>query len=86
MHYTKAMEPERVGSPDTHLLILLGREREWVSDAAMPTVGSNLARHGQSVMGSKPAAAAKAATWGLKSSQKYLKFSDQPIWLSLSVG
>ena len=43
MHYTKATEPERVGSPDTHLLILLGRKREWISDAAMPTVGSNLA-------------------------------------------
>jgi SAM-dependent methyltransferase len=27
MHYTKATEPERVGSPDTHLLILLGRKR-----------------------------------------------------------
>ena len=33
----------KVGSPDTHLLILLGRKREWISDAAMPTVGSNLA-------------------------------------------
>jgi SAM-dependent methyltransferase len=43
MHYTKATEPERVGSPDTRLLILLGRKRGWVSDAAMPTVGSNLA-------------------------------------------
>ena len=27
MHYTKAAEPERVGSRDTHLLILLGRKR-----------------------------------------------------------
>jgi SAM-dependent methyltransferase len=27
MRYTKATEPERVGSPDTHLLILLGRKR-----------------------------------------------------------
>jgi hypothetical protein len=27
MHYTKATEPERVGSPDTHLLILLERKR-----------------------------------------------------------
>jgi SAM-dependent methyltransferase len=27
MHCTKATEPERVGSPDTHLLILLGRKR-----------------------------------------------------------
>jgi SAM-dependent methyltransferase len=43
MHYRKATEPERVGSPDTHLLMLLGRKRGWVSDAAMPTVGSNLA-------------------------------------------
>jgi hypothetical protein len=43
MHYTKATEPERVGSPDMHLLILLGRKREGISDAAMPTVGSNLA-------------------------------------------
>ena len=43
MHCTNATEPERVGSPDTHLLILLGRKRGWVSDAAMPTVGSNLA-------------------------------------------
>lgn len=30
MHYTKATEPERVGSPDTHLLILIGRKRGWV--------------------------------------------------------
>ena len=29
MHYTKATEPERVGSPDTHLLILFGRKRGW---------------------------------------------------------
>jgi hypothetical protein len=43
IHYMKATEPERVGSPDTHLLILIGRKRGWVSDAAMPTVGSNLA-------------------------------------------
>jgi hypothetical protein len=43
MHYTKATEPERVGSPDTHLLILLGRKRGWVSDGVMPAVGSNLA-------------------------------------------
>jgi SAM-dependent methyltransferase len=43
IHYTKATEPERVGSLDTHLLILLGRKRGWVSDVAMPTVGSNLA-------------------------------------------
>ena len=40
MHYAKAREPERVGSPDTHLLILLGRKRGWVSDTAVPTVGS----------------------------------------------
>jgi SAM-dependent methyltransferase len=38
MHYAKAREPERVGSPDTHLLILLGRKRGWVSDTAVPTV------------------------------------------------
>jgi hypothetical protein len=43
MHYTKATEPERVGSPNTHLLILLGRKQGWVSDVAMPTVGSSLA-------------------------------------------
>jgi SAM-dependent methyltransferase len=43
LQYAKATEPERAGSPDTHLLILLGRKRGWVSDAAMPTVGSNLA-------------------------------------------
>jgi hypothetical protein len=43
IHYTKAREPERVGSPDTHLLILIGRKQGWVSDAVMPTVGSNLA-------------------------------------------
>jgi hypothetical protein len=43
MQYTKATEPERVGSPDTHLLILLGRKRGRVSDAAMPTMGWNLA-------------------------------------------
>jgi hypothetical protein len=30
MHYTKATEPERVGSPDTHLLMLIGRKRGWV--------------------------------------------------------
>jgi SAM-dependent methyltransferase len=30
IHYTNATEPERVGSPDTHLLILLGRKREQV--------------------------------------------------------
>jgi SAM-dependent methyltransferase len=39
IHYTKATEPERVGSPDTHLLILIGRKRGRVSDAAMPAVG-----------------------------------------------
>ena len=41
--YMTATEPERVGSPDTHLLILLGRKRGCVSDAAVPTVRSNLA-------------------------------------------
>jgi hypothetical protein len=30
MHYAKATEPERVGSPSTHLLILIGRKRGWV--------------------------------------------------------
>jgi SAM-dependent methyltransferase len=39
MHYTKATEPERVGLPDTHLLILVGRKRGWVS-GAVPTVDS----------------------------------------------
>jgi len=43
MQYTKASEPERVGSPDTHLLILLGRKRGRLSDAATPIEGSNLA-------------------------------------------
>jgi hypothetical protein len=43
MHYTNATEPERVGSRDTHLLILLGRKRGSVFDAPVPTVGSNLA-------------------------------------------
>jgi SAM-dependent methyltransferase len=43
MHFTNATEPERVGSPNTHLLILLGRKRGWVSVAATPTVGLNLA-------------------------------------------
>jgi SAM-dependent methyltransferase len=43
IHYTKATGPERVGSPETHLLILLGRKRGCVADAAMPTMGSNLA-------------------------------------------
>ena len=33
LHYTKATEPERIGSPDTHLLVLLGRKQGWVSDA-----------------------------------------------------
>ena len=42
MHCTNATEPERAGSPDTHLLILLGRKREWVSGAAVPPVGSHL--------------------------------------------
>ena len=41
MQYTKASEPERVGSPDTHLLILLGRKRGRGSDAATPMEGSN---------------------------------------------
>jgi len=41
--YMTATEPERVGSPDTHLLILLGRKRGCVSDEAVPTVRSNLA-------------------------------------------
>jgi len=45
LQYTKATEPERVGSPDTHLLILLGRKRGWLPDA-MPTVGSNPGRVG----------------------------------------
>jgi hypothetical protein len=27
VHYAKATEPERVGSPDTHLLIMVGRTR-----------------------------------------------------------
>ena len=30
IHYTAATEPERVGSSDTHLLILIGRKRGWV--------------------------------------------------------
>jgi hypothetical protein len=30
MHYTKATEPERVGSPNTQLLTPVGRKREWV--------------------------------------------------------
>jgi hypothetical protein len=40
--YTPA-EPERVGSPDTRILILIERKHGWVAGAAMPTVGSNLA-------------------------------------------
>jgi SAM-dependent methyltransferase len=44
IHCTKATEPERVDSPDTHLLILLGRKRGWVSDAAMPTSISRSSR------------------------------------------
>ena len=48
IHYMKATEPERVGSPDTHLLILLGRKRGWVSDAAMANCGFEAGtRHGQ---------------------------------------
>lgn len=42
LRYTKATEPERVGSLDTHLLVLLGRKQGWVSDAAIPTAGSTL--------------------------------------------
>jgi SAM-dependent methyltransferase len=44
MHCRKATEPERVGSPDTHLLILLGRKQGRVSDAALPTAASIPAR------------------------------------------
>src|SRR6516225_885538 len=43
MHYTAATEPERVGSSDTHLLILIGRKRGWVLDAATTNMGSNVA-------------------------------------------
>jgi hypothetical protein len=43
IHYTKATEPERFGSPDTHLLILLGRKRRRVSQAAMLATDSKLA-------------------------------------------
>ena len=68
MHYTKATEPERVGSPDTHLLILLGQNgrgfqtrrcRLWVRTwhSTRPI------RDGVETR----AAAARAATWGLKS-------------------
>jgi hypothetical protein len=65
MHYTKATEPERVGSPDTHLLILLGRKQGWVSDAAMPSVGSNLAPDTANRAGVEiRATAAKTATFG----------------------
>jgi hypothetical protein len=32
VHYTMAMEPERVGSPETQLLILLGRKRGCGAD------------------------------------------------------
>ena len=42
IHYTAATEPERVGSSDTHLLILIGRKRGWVLDA-ISNVGSNVA-------------------------------------------
>jgi SAM-dependent methyltransferase len=44
IHYTAATEPERVGSSDTHLLILIGRKRGWVLDA-ISNVGSNVAPH-----------------------------------------
>ena len=37
MRCTKAIEPERFGSPNTHLWIMLGRKRGWVLDPAMPT-------------------------------------------------
>ena len=39
MHCTKATEPERAGSPDTHLLILLGRLRGEFQNAAMADCG-----------------------------------------------
>ena len=42
IHYTAATEPERVGSSDTHLLILIGRKRGWVLDA-ISNVGSKVA-------------------------------------------
>ena len=41
MHYTKATEPERVGSPDTHLLILFGRKAGRALDATIATVAFN---------------------------------------------
>ena len=62
MHYAKATEPERVGSPDTHLLILLGRKQERVSDAAMSTVGSKLAPAGDVRPADPRAGFARSAT------------------------
>jgi SAM-dependent methyltransferase len=52
VHCTKATEPERVGSSDTHLLILLGRKRGEFQNAAMPTVGpcGNRARCRQTLL------------------------------------
>ena len=50
MHYTKAVEPERVGSPDTNLLILLGRTLGWSSDAAMPAVGADYGENGERLL------------------------------------
>jgi hypothetical protein len=58
MHYTMATEPERTDSPETHLLILLGRKRECVADAAMQILAPD------SLVLLKPAEDARRAATG----------------------
>ena len=69
MHCTNATEPERVGSPNTHLLILLGRKRGWVRDTVMPTVTSSPALDTSDPWVKARATAAKAANLSLKPNQ-----------------
>jgi len=53
MHYAKATEPERVGSPDTHLLILLGQKRVGFRRGDPNCGFESCTQHGQPVMGSQ---------------------------------
>jgi len=69
MHCTNATEPERVGLPNTYLLILLGRKRGWVRDTVMPTVTSSPALDTSDPWVKARATAAKAANLSLKPNQ-----------------
>jgi hypothetical protein len=67
MHYTKATEPERVGSPDTHLLILLGTKAGVGFRRGDANCGvESGTRHGQPVMESKPEQLVARAELGLE--------------------